>query len=127
MSNLSYFKYKSKFEAMVMEKIVKKSISEKMTFRRSGCDYKNIVFNEEHHCGIWKMSKEIDGVVKDMGYEVVKGVKRKNSDGSIVYVYPGDEEFGIYGFYTYNLERCKEILDSWLAVKDQSHFKDKDE
>ena len=95
-----------------------KSISEKMTFRRSGCDYQNIVFNEEHYCGIWKMSKETDGVVKDMGYEVVKGVKRMNSDGSIVYVYPGDEEFGIYGFYTYNLERCKEILDSWIAVKD---------
>ena len=104
-----------------------KSISEKMTFKREGYDYQNIVFDEEHHCGIWKMSKEIDGVVKDMGYEVVKGLKRKNSDGSIVYVYPEDERFGIYGFYTYSLERCKEILDSWIAVKDWRHFKDKDE
>ena len=110
-----------------MEKTVRKDISEKMSFRRAGCDYKNIVFNEEHHCGIWKMSKETDGVVKDMGYEVVKGVKRMNPDGSIVYVYPVDEQFGVYGFYTYNLERCKEILDSWLTIKDQSHFKDKDE
>ena len=64
------------------------------------------------------MSKETDGVVKDMGYEVVKGVKRMNPDGSIVYVYPVDEQFGVYGFYTYNLERCKEILDSWLTIKD---------
>ena len=103
---------------MVIEKTVRKDISEKMTFRRAGCDYQNIVFNEEHHCGIWKMSKEIDGVVKDMGYEVVKGVKKKNPDGSIVYVYPVDEQFGVYGFYTYNLERCKEILDSWLTIKD---------
>ena len=100
------------------EKIVKKDISKKMTFRRSGYDYQNIVFNEEHHCGIWKMSKETEGVVKDMGYEVVKGVKKKNPDGSIVYVYPVDEQFGVYGFYTYSLERCKEILDSWLTIKD---------
>ena len=116
--NLSYFKYKSKFEAMVIEKTVRKDISEKMTFRRAGCDYQNIVFNEEHHCGIWKMSKEIDGVVKDMGYEVVKGVKIMNPDGSIVYVYPSDKHFGVYGFYTYNLERCKEILDYWFSIKD---------
>lgn len=94
-----------------------KDISQKMTFRRAGYDYKNILFDEEHHCGIWKMSKKIDGIVKDMGYEVVRGVKRKNPDGSIVYCYPNDEQFGIYGFYTHSLERCNEILDSWIAVK----------
>ena len=103
---------------MVMEKTVRTDISEKMTFRRVGYDYQNIVFDEEHHCGIWKVSMEIDGIVNDIGYEVVRGIKKKNSDGSIVYVYPSNEQFGINGFYTYNLDRCKEILDSWIAVKD---------
>lgn len=103
---------------MYMEKTVMTDISQKMTFRRAGYDYKNIVFDADHHCGIWEMSKETDGVVKDMGYEVVKGVKRKNPDGSIVYYYPGDEQFGVDGFYTHSLERCKEILDSWLDIKD---------
>ena len=116
--NISFFIFKLKFKAMVMEKIAYKDISQKMTFRRAGYDYKNIVFDPEHHSGIWKMSKKIDGIVKDMGYEVVRGVKRKNPDGSIVYCYPNDEQFGIYGFYTHSLERCKEILDSWIAVKE---------
>lgn len=107
-----------KFETMVMKKTVRKDISEKMTFRRAGYDYQNIVFNEEHHCGIWKMSQKIDGVVKDMGYEVVRGIKRRNPDGSIAYVYPNDEEFGVNGFYTCNLERCREILDFWLTSKE---------
>ena len=98
--------------------VLAKDISEKMEFSRVGYDYKNIVFDAEHHCGIWKMTKNVGDVVKDMGYEVVKGIKRKNPDGSIVYRYPGDEEFGVNGFYTCNFERCKEILDSWLEVKD---------
>ena len=112
-----YVKIK-KIGVLQMKEIGFKDISEKMTFRRAGYDYKNIVFDAEHHCGIWKMSKEIDGVVKDMGYEVVKGIKRTNLDDSIVYVYPGDEQFGVYGFFSYKLERCREIFDCWVVVKD---------
>lgn len=33
------------------------------------------------------------------GYEVVKGVKHKNPDGSIVYSYPSSEQFGTYGYF----------------------------
>ena len=101
-----------------MGKAVSKDICQKMTFRRSGYDYNNIVFDAEHHCGIWEMTKVIDGKTKFMGYEVVKGKKTKNPDDSIVYRYPCDEEFGVYGFYNYSLDRCKKILDSWLVVKD---------
>ena len=103
---------------MKMEKTVRIDISEKMEFRRKGYDYKNIVFDADHHCGIWKMTKNVGGVVKDMGYEVVRGIKNKNPDGSIVYYYPGDEQFGVCGFYTFDFERCREILDSWISVKD---------
>lgn len=91
-----------------------RDISQKMTFRRAGYDYENIVYDPLHHCGIWKMTRVIDGKVEDMGYEVVKGVKRVNPDGGIVYIYPSDEQFGMYGFFTYSLERCKEIMDRWL-------------
>lgn len=34
-----------------------------------------------------------------MGYEIVKPVKRKNYDGSIVYVYPSSSQFGLYGWF----------------------------
>lgn len=33
------------------------------------------------------------------GYEVVKGVRRKNPDGEIVYTYPSSEQFGRYGYF----------------------------
>ena len=98
--------------------VLAKDISEKMEFRRKCYDYKNIVFDADHHCGIWKMTKNVGGVVKDMGYEVVRGIKNKNPDGSIVYYYPGDEQFGVNGFYTFDFDKCQKILDSWLKVKD---------
>ena len=96
-----------------MKQITSLDISQKMKFSRVGYDYENIIFDPVHHCGIWRMTKVIDGVVEDMGYEVVKGMRRKNPDGSIVYVYPGDEQFGSYGFFDYHLDRVKKILERW--------------
>lgn len=32
------------------------------------------------------------------GFELIKAVKRKNPDGSIVYTYPSSSEWGRYGF-----------------------------
>lgn len=98
--------------------VLTKDISEKMEFSRVGYDYKNIVFDADHHCGIWKMTKNVGGIFKDMGYEVVKGHKYKNPDGSIVYRYPSDEKFGVNGFYTFDFDKCKKILDSWCTIKD---------
>lgn len=100
-----------------MKEIRSLDISQKMTFRRAGYDYENIVFDPLHHCGIWKMSRDIDGKIEDMGYEVVKGVKRVNPDGGVVYVYPGDEQFGMYGFFDYHLDRVKKILDDWVKCE----------
>lgn len=34
-----------------------------------------------------------------MGWELVKGVRHKNPDGEIVFVYPSSEQFGMYGFF----------------------------
>ena len=99
---------------MVNEKTVRTDISEKMEFRRAGYDYKNVVFDAAHHCGIWRMTKVIDRKVEGMGYEVVKGVRKKNPDGGVVYCYPGDEQFGVSGFFSYDYDRCKEIMDRWL-------------
>lgn len=102
-----------------MKEISAIDLSEKMEFRRAGYDYQNVVFDAAHHCGIWKMTRVIDGKVEDMGYEVVRGMKRRNPDGTVVYCYPGDEQFGVYGFFTYNLDRCREILEGWLKEEVQ--------
>lgn len=34
-----------------------------------------------------------------MGYEVVKPIRKKNSDGSIVHIYPSTSYFGTYGWF----------------------------
>lgn len=34
-----------------------------------------------------------------LGYELVRGVKKKNPDGNIVYVYPSSEQFGKNGWF----------------------------
>lgn len=31
-------------------------------------------------------------------YEIVRGVRHKNPDGNIVYLYPSSEQFGSYGY-----------------------------
>lgn len=100
-----------------MKQITSLDISQKMTFQRAGYDYENIIFDAVNHCGIWKMTKVIDGVRYDMGYEVVKGLKRVNPDGSVVYVYPGDEQFGTSGFFDYHLDRVKEIMKRWSDME----------
>ena len=97
-----------------MERTVRVDVSQKIEFKRAGYDYKMLVFDDEHHCGIWKMTRVIDGEVLDMGYEVVKGIKRVNPDGTVVYRYPCSEEFGTSGFFSYNLDRCMEIMSAWL-------------
>lgn len=34
-----------------------------------------------------------------VGYEVVKGKKHKNPDGTIIFTYPSSEDFGSYGLF----------------------------
>lgn len=99
-------------------KVFKKDISEKTEFHRAGYDYKNIYYNDRFHTGVWELRKGD----KVYGYEVIRGKKMKNPDGSIVYVYPCDEDFGKCGFYitgndAYNksFERLHDIeRDAWM-------------
>lgn len=73
-----------------------KDLSERLEFKRRGYNYKNIYLNNEKHTGVWEVS--LLGNIQ--GYEVIKGKKRRNPDGNIVYTYPSDEMFGRpYGLY----------------------------
>ena len=46
----------------------------------------------------------------------MKGIKYTQPDGSIVYIYPGDEQFGRSGFYGYDLNRLLRHLDEWMEI-----------
>ena len=66
---------------------------------------------------------------KLVAYEVIKAIKRKNPDGSVVYIYPGNELFGSKGFYIsaqhankkhYGIKHCIGILDG--SIKEDWTF-----
>lgn len=48
-----------------------------------------------------------------MGYEIIKPCKRKNPDGTVVYTYPSNSQFGSYGWYL-PPKTTKEILDKYM-------------
>lgn len=90
-----------------MKQIFKNDISERQTFKMFGETFTLIARNIEHNTYLYKRSGG--------GYEIVKPVKRKNPDGTTVYVYPSSEQFG-YGraLYTPIFERALTYLDNGL-------------
>lgn len=46
-------------------------------------------------------------------YEVVKGVRYKDSDGSIIYMYPSSEMFGSKGYFL--PARCKDEIPEYVS------------
>lgn len=89
-------------------------IKEKMVFTRIGYEYRCIYYNDVFHCGVWRMTRQDGSLV---GYEVVRCYRYRNPDGSIIYRYPGDEDFGVSGFYDRNLGRLMVHLDRWMELE----------
>lgn len=50
------------------------------------------------------------------GYELVKGIKHKNPDGSLIYLYPSSEKFGDYGYFI-SAQFAKDIPKYLLYLK----------
>lgn len=81
-----------------MKEIKKTDIRDKKEFNRAGYHYTQVRADDEKHIYLYEMVP-IDFDTPHKHYEVVKGIKRKNPDGSIVWMYPSDEMFGVYGYY----------------------------
>ena len=98
-----------------MEKLVRKDISEKKEFKRIGYTYTQVLADDEQHVYLYKMSKP---VMTTNEYELVKGKKYKNPDGSIVYTYPCDEDFGTYGWFICGTKErvTKDICEKWRSL-----------
>ncbi len=84
-------------------------IEDRDEFTRDGYLYKKIQADDERHIYVYQMTDEDGNVV---GYEVVKGVKARQPDGTLVWVYPNnDEKFGTYGWYICGRpEHCRERI-----------------
>ena len=99
-----------------MERISIKDIKDKKTFKRIGYTYTQVLADDENHVYLYKMEKK--GMIDCYHYELVKGKKHKNPDGTIVYMYPGDEDFGTYGWFILGNEKyaTEKICEKWLSL-----------
>lgn len=86
-------------------KIFVKDIGELKEFEKHGDTFKQIRHNADTG---WWLYERTNKEHKSKHYEVVKGVKYSNPDGNVVFMYPGDSQWGLYG-YT--------IPDFWWAQK----------
>ena len=98
-----------------MTEVFAKDISGKKVFKRIGCTYYQVYADHDRHIYIYDIIRDEDG--EHRGYEVVKGIKHKNPDNSIVYTYPSDEQFGTYGFSTMGTEKTYEKEMTQLLAK----------
>lgn len=82
-----------------------------------------IASDETHHIYLFEMTP-LDWEKKYEQFELVKGIKVKNPDGSYVYRYPGDEQFGTYGWYiSGTLERCiNEIKNKYEELTGDRYY-----
>lgn len=86
-------------------KIFAKDISEIKEFRKYGDTFKQISNNPDTG---WWLYERTNAEYGTRHFEVVKGVKYTNPDGNIVFMYPGESQWGTYG-YT--------VPDCWWAQK----------
>lgn len=98
-----------------MKEIFSTDIKDKKEFTRIGYRYTQVKAYDEHHIYLYRMER-MEKPLPYYQYELVKGVKRKNPDGNIVYVYPTDEQFGQYGWYICGgLEKCSREISRKMA------------
>lgn len=73
-----------------------KNIEKLETFVKFGEIFTKVWADDQKHVYVFKRQKN-GGTY--MGFEVVRGHKFTNPDGSVVYAYPSSEEFGKNGYY----------------------------
>ena len=96
-----------------MEKIFRKDISEVKTFTKYDDTLTQIKNNPE--TGWWLYERVSNYGIKL--YEVVKGKKYTNPDGSVVYVYPSESDWGQYGYIIPKCWWAQEAIDFIMSRK----------
>lgn len=106
-----------------MDNFFKTLIQEKKEFNRIGYHYKQVM-DYGDNIYLYKMTPT-NFKLNYSQYELVIGVKRRQPDGSVVYVYPSDEQFGTYGWYICGPEdRCQASIQELLCgIRNKSLIK----
>lgn len=93
-------------------------ISERKTFIKYG-----EVFTQERHnpeTGWWLYKRTNMKDPSRYHYEVVRGKKYKNPDGSIVYTYPNAEDWGSLGYTVDNNWFAEQMIDFLMSAKSRT-------
>lgn len=99
-----------------MAKLFAKDILEKKEFKFGGDTLRlKECVSKEKHIYVFARYNEEDRLI---AYEVVKGIKAVNPDGSIVYHYPSSEQFGHYGYTIFPTHKkgMKEAIEKLLEL-----------
>ena len=86
---------------MISKEIVRTSIKDKKEFTFDGSLLRFEAYNPDTNKYLYSrwFGKDSPGYGRQMGWEVVIPVKRKQPDGSIIECYPSSEQFGRYGWF----------------------------
>lgn len=92
-------------------KFFKKDVSEKKEFTRNGYKYRQVLADDEKHVYLYEMtSTKLEMYYPH--YELIKAKKSRQPDGTYVYTYPCDEDFGSLGWFLYGkVELVQKNLD----------------
>lgn len=80
-----------------MKEIYSTDISELKEFDKYGETFTFLQHNEKNNTYLYKRTNK---ETRKVSYEVIKPIKRKNPDGTIVHYYPNESKFG-YGVALY--------------------------
>ena len=102
-----------------MNQVKHRDLKEQNNFRKFGDDFTKIYSDDDRHIYVFKRSHKFtkhNGVkVEIVAYEVIKGVKRNNPDGTVAFTYPSSEQFGLYGYTIFGTEdECKRRISSLI-------------
>lgn len=97
-------------ENINMKEIYSTDISELPTFEKYGETFTLIERNEENNTYLYQRTNKETG---KNSYEIIKPIKTKNPDGTLVYCYPSESKFG-YGtaLYTPILSKALKYLEN---------------
>lgn len=102
--------------------IYSKDIKDKKEFNFDTTTHKQLDYNEQtgrYLYGRYYRSDCRDEMIgRLMGYEVVQPVKRKQPDGTEVYIYPSSEQFGKFGWFFPN-NTPKETLEIFMRGEEK--------
>ena len=97
--------------------IIRKDIKDMKAFEKFGDLFTQIGNNPETG---WYLYERVNKESGKKHYEVVKGKKHKNPDGSIVYAFPSTELWGTYGYSIDDNRYSQKLIEFLMESKSRT-------